>query len=38
VLVNDETHLESALAMIAGAYVTGDAPMAMPELIVERLD
>jgi pyrimidine-nucleoside phosphorylase/thymidine phosphorylase len=38
VLVNDESQLESALDMIAGAYVIGDAPVAAPELIVERVD
>jgi pyrimidine-nucleoside phosphorylase/thymidine phosphorylase len=38
VLVNDETNLEPALAMIAGAYHIGEAPTAVPELIIERLD
>ena len=37
-LVNDETHLDSALAMIGLAYVIGDEPVVIPELIVERLD
>ena len=30
VLVNDETHLESALAMIGGAYDLGDDPVSRP--------
>jgi pyrimidine-nucleoside phosphorylase/thymidine phosphorylase len=38
VLVNDETHLDPALASIAAAYVIGDAPAAVPALIVERLE
>jgi pyrimidine-nucleoside phosphorylase/thymidine phosphorylase len=38
VLVNDETNLEAALAMIAGAYHVGDVHKASPELIIERLD
>jgi thymidine phosphorylase len=38
VLVNDETQLESALAMILGAYVIGDAWVDVPALIVERLE
>jgi pyrimidine-nucleoside phosphorylase/thymidine phosphorylase len=38
VLINDETHLESALAMIGGAYGIGDMQVALPELIVERLE
>jgi pyrimidine-nucleoside phosphorylase/thymidine phosphorylase len=38
VLVNDEANLEPALAMIAGAYALGDAPVAVPPTIVERLD
>ena len=37
-LVNDETHLESALAMIGLAYIIGDDPVVVPELIVERLE
>jgi pyrimidine-nucleoside phosphorylase/thymidine phosphorylase len=38
VLVNDETNLEPALARIGGAYVIGDRPVAVPELVIERLD
>src|SRR5207253_7989115 len=38
VLVNEETHLEAALTMIGRAYVIGDDPVTVPELIVERLD
>jgi pyrimidine-nucleoside phosphorylase/thymidine phosphorylase len=37
VLVNDETHLDAALAMIGRAYAIGDDPVAVPELIVERM-
>jgi thymidine phosphorylase len=37
VLINDETHLEAALAMIGRAYVVSDEPVAVPELVVERL-
>jgi thymidine phosphorylase len=38
VLVNDESRLEPALAMIARAYVIGEEPVALPELIVERVE
>jgi pyrimidine-nucleoside phosphorylase/thymidine phosphorylase len=38
VLINDESHLEAALAMIGRAYVIGDEPVPVPELVVERLD
>ena len=37
VLINDETNLERLAGMIGRAYVIGDEPVAVPELIVERL-
>jgi|SRR5579864_162633 len=37
VLVNDERHLEPALSMILKAYTIGDGPVAVPDLIVERV-
>jgi pyrimidine-nucleoside phosphorylase/thymidine phosphorylase len=36
-LVNDESALENARAMIQNAYRFGEAPIAVPDLIVERL-
>jgi pyrimidine-nucleoside phosphorylase/thymidine phosphorylase len=38
VLIDDESHLDAALDLIARAYDIGDAPVAVPDLIVERLD
>ena len=38
VLVNDESHLEAALAMIEESYVIDEPPVDVPELIVERLE
>jgi pyrimidine-nucleoside phosphorylase/thymidine phosphorylase len=37
VLINDEAHLEAALTMIGQAYDIGDGPVAVPDVIVERL-
>ena len=36
-LVNETNSLEAALKMIQGAYTIGDTPIAIPELIVERI-
>ena len=36
-LVNDETYLDDALAMVRGAYAIADGPAAVPGLIVERI-
>jgi thymidine phosphorylase len=38
VLVNDESHLEAALATIGQAYAIGDDPVIVPDLIVERIE
>ena len=36
-LVNDERSLAAALDLIRDAYVIGDEPAAVPDLIVERI-
>ena len=37
VLVNDESRLEEALALINGAFRIGAGPVALPSLVVERI-
>jgi pyrimidine-nucleoside phosphorylase len=37
VLVNDESRLEEALALIEGAFQIGPEPVALPSLVVERI-
>jgi pyrimidine-nucleoside phosphorylase/thymidine phosphorylase len=36
-LIDDETHLEAAVAIVEAAYVLGEEPVFVPERIVERL-
>ncbi len=38
VLINDDSAERAALDLIRGAYEIGDGPVAVPDLIVERLD
>jgi hypothetical protein len=37
VLVNDESRLEEALALIEGAFHIGPEPVALSSLVVERI-